>query len=518
MTIVRWLRAPASRRRAVVEAATLLCVVKLGLAILPYTLVERRLARWTRTRRISAGDDAVDGVSWAVEGAARRLPGMTCLPRALVAHAMLVRRGVSAVVKLGVRPQSEAQRELNAHAWVESGGLVVMGDVPGLSEYQPLESASSRVRHGLARLLRGQRVAWSDLATTPDRLLEYCEAEDLSSLVHHALGCAIDWPDGVRERLADRARAEAAIEMMRSVELRRVMDALDARGVRAVLFKGTALAYTRYPQPWLRPRADTDLLIRRDDRTPAREVLEALGYTLTPAGAGDLVFRQFELQRQDEHGVVHALDVHWQISNQERFARMFDDEETWRRAERVAALGAHARAAGAVDALIISCAHPVMHHRDEERLIWLYDTHLIACSMNEHEWSSFAALAAAKGIAAVCAHGLALAHARLGTVIPPRIRADLDAAARRREPTAEYLAPARSWRAEMTSNLRALPNWRSRLRLLGEMAFPSPAYVRRIYAMDGSALGWLLLPGLYAHRAVRGLLRNTGGRPEHSRL
>jgi hypothetical protein len=50
------------------------------------------------------------------------------------------------------------------------------------------------------------------------------------------------------------------------------------------------------------------------------------------------------------------------------------------------------------------------------------------------------------------------------------------------------------------------------------MAFPPPAYVRRIYAMDGSALGWLLLPALYAHRAVRGVLRNTAGRAQHSRL
>lgn len=518
MRTVRWLRDPAPRRRAVVEAATLLSAVRLGLAILPYTVIARRLARWAHNRHIGAGEDALESVTWAVEAVGRRLPVMTCLPRALVTHAMLARRGVPAVVKLGARPRSDSRRELDAHAWVESGGRVVMGDVPELAEYQPFESASSRLMHGLAAILRGQRVAWSDLATTPDRLIEYCDAEDLSSLAYHALGSASDWPDAVRERLAARARAEAAIEMVRAVELRRAIDALDARGVRAVLFKGTALAYTRYARPWLRPRADTDLLIRRDDRPSAREALEALGYTLTPAGAGDLVFRQFELQRQDEHGVVHALDIHWQISNQERFARLFDDEDAWNRVENVPALGSHARAAGAIDALLISCVHPVMHHRDEERLIWLYDTHLIASSMDEREWSSFAALASEKGVAAVCAHGLAMARARLGTLIPPHVRADLDAAARHYEPTAEYLAPNRSWRAEVASNFRALPNWRSRLRLLGEMAFPPPAYVRRIYAMDGSALGWLLLPALYAHRAVRGVLRNTAGRPQHSRL
>ena len=42
------------------------------------------------------------------------------------------------------------------------------------------------------------------------------------------------------------------------------------RSVRLVcehlVFKGTALAYTCYPEPSLRPRLDTDLLIRRADR------------------------------------------------------------------------------------------------------------------------------------------------------------------------------------------------------------------------------------------------------------
>jgi Uncharacterised nucleotidyltransferase/Transglutaminase-like superfamily len=521
MTVMRWLRGPASHRRVVVEAAALLPVVRLGLSMLPYTLVERRLARWAKARpvRSATGEDPIARVTSAVDGVGRRLPGISCLSRALATHAMLVRRGIPAVVRLGARPRSNARRSLDAHAWVETGGRVVMGDVPWLAEYQQFESISTRLSHRLAPVIRGERVAWADLATTPERLLEYCDEEDLSSLVHHALGSlGDDWPAAARDGLAERARAEAAIEMVRRAELRRVIDALGARGVRAVLFKGTALAYTRYAEPWLRPRADTDLLIRRDDRAASRDTLEALGYTLTPAGAGDLVFRQFELQRCDEHGVAHALDVHWQISNQERFARLFDDDEVWDRSEPVPALGRHARAAGAADALLISCVHPVMHHRDEERLIWLYDTHVIASAMDATAWSAFTALASAKAIAAVCAHGLALAHARLGAPLPPRVRADLDSAARRPEPSAEYLAPHRGWRDEVASNLRALPDWRSRLRLLGEMAFPPPAYVRRVYSVDRSALGWLLLPALYAHRAVRGVWRNAGGPPAQSRL
>jgi hypothetical protein len=300
---------------------------------------------------------------------------------------------------------------------------------------------------------------------------------------------------------------DAALEMARGHEIRRVLDALGMAGVRSVLFKGTALAYSRYAHPTLRPRSDTDLLIPREHLDAACAALTSLGYAASETSGGDVLFRQLELQRRDAHGVVHAFDVHWQISNQERFARMFDEHELWRRAEAVEALGFHARMAGNADALLISCVHPVMHHRDDERLIWIYDTHVIASAMNAGQWSSFVELARAKAVAAVCLHGLAQARAYFGTLIPAPVGAELAAAAREFEPSAEYLTPGRSWRDDVAANLRALPDWRARVRLLREMALPSPAYIRRAYSLDRSMLGWILLPALYAHRGFKAVGR-----------
>ena len=45
--------------------------------------------------------------------------------------------------------------------------------------------------------------------------------------------------------------------------------------------KGAQLAYSHYPQPWLRPRLDTDLLVSPATATAPIDVLRALGY---PAG------------------------------------------------------------------------------------------------------------------------------------------------------------------------------------------------------------------------------------------
>ena len=56
-------------------------------------------------------------------------------------------------------------------------------------------------------------------------------------------------------------KGESAIELLRKHELVRVLEALARAEVATLLLKGTALAYSLYPAPTLRPRADTDVLI-----------------------------------------------------------------------------------------------------------------------------------------------------------------------------------------------------------------------------------------------------------------
>lgn len=507
MTVLGVLRGPAARRRLLVEAAGLLALIRIGLRTSGYASVERRLSRWAGHHAApDAADDVIERVVRAIEGVSRRLPRMTCLVRALATHAMLSRRGVRARVHIGVRPNTTPSAPFDAHAWVEtSDGRIVIGDVPELADFQPLEAGNARLVRGLAALLRRERVAWAALGGDSDIVLAYCEDEDLTGLVHQAVvrGLAAGSPPAFVDRLASRARLDAAIELARGQEIRRVLERLATVGVRAVLFKGTALAYSRYPRPALRPRADTDLSIPRAQREMTCAALIDLGYTVSERSEGDWLFRQVELQRRDQHGVVHAFDVHWQISNQERFAQMFDEDELWRRAEPVEALGPAARAVGAADALLISCMHPVMHHRGDARLIWIHDTHLLAASSDATQWAAFIELARAKSVAAVCLYGLEVAREYFGTAIPASVLRGLEDAARRREPSAEYLAPGRTWRDETASNFSALPGWRARARLLREMALPAPAYMRRAYALDRSMLGWVLLPALYAHRGLK---------------
>jgi hypothetical protein len=72
------------------------------------------------------------------------------------------------------------------------------------------------------------------------------------------------------------------------------------------------------------------------------------------------------------------------------------------------------------------------------------------------------------------------------------------------EPSIAYLRPNRQWRDELISNVRGLPRWSDRLRLLREVAFPGPAYMLKAYGLAPSSLGAALLPVLYLHRLVSG--------------
>jgi hypothetical protein len=92
-----------------------------------------QLRRWVETHDSpsrAAAPDWPHFVRRAVSRAARTLPGSTCLARSLVAERLLHAGGHEARLTIGVArgPVSGAERALDAHAWVESGGVLVSGD------------------------------------------------------------------------------------------------------------------------------------------------------------------------------------------------------------------------------------------------------------------------------------------------------------------------------------------------------------------------------------------------------
>src|SRR5581483_1736621 len=127
------------------EAAILIVLVRLSFHVTTFAATRRLLARvWPpRAPRESDAAEAVSAarVGAGVRAAARRLPDTTCLVEALVADVMLRRRGVETVLHIGVRAPSAAAA-LDAHAWLECHGTVVVGDADNLGEYRILTKPS----------------------------------------------------------------------------------------------------------------------------------------------------------------------------------------------------------------------------------------------------------------------------------------------------------------------------------------------------------------------------------------
>lgn len=122
------LRLGGTERRLLVRATLLLTAVRVGLWLLPFRTLERMLAARSVGKARARGTTAssVEAVAWAVESAGRCVPqAATCLTRALAAQALLRRGGHPALIHIGAARDDGGG--FSAHAWVESGGRVVIG-------------------------------------------------------------------------------------------------------------------------------------------------------------------------------------------------------------------------------------------------------------------------------------------------------------------------------------------------------------------------------------------------------
>jgi hypothetical protein len=313
-----------------------------------------------------------------------------------------------------------------------------------------------------------------------------------------AAGTLETWPAAFRDRCRSAERSAVVLECARHGELSSVLDALSAAGVRTLLIKGAALAYTWYPAPHLRVRSDTDLLIDAGDIATTQAVFAELGYASHVETSGRLVSYQVHFTRQDRFGIAHAFDVHWKISDRQALADALSFDELWSGRIAVPAVGPAAAAASPPHALLIALLHRAGHHPGSEDLLWLYDVHLLAAGLSEEERQQFVGMAVSRGHDEIAVEGLQLACRRYRS--PATI-----ALANAIEALSGNVA-SRRWRRPsslvdmLQLDLRALPTWRARTSLLREHLLPPRHYMRQKYGIEST----LLLPFFYVWRILAG--------------
>ena len=118
----RWIELSPSRRRLLVQAAVAVPIATALVWSLGTSRARDVLPRFPWRLR---PDDELADVGWAVEAAGRRVPRARCLARAVAAEAILHRGGRIPEVHIGAR--RDTRGGLEAHAWVDVGGSVVVG-------------------------------------------------------------------------------------------------------------------------------------------------------------------------------------------------------------------------------------------------------------------------------------------------------------------------------------------------------------------------------------------------------
>jgi putative nucleotidyltransferase-like protein len=368
-------------------------------------------------------------------------------------------------------------------------------------------TALDAAESSLCAAIRGTPEVWRRLRDpeASSRLLEAAAHHRLRPLLAWHLreqGELGAWPESLRVALVDAERAEAVVEAVRRQELCTLLGAFETGGVPVLLLKGAALAYSLYPEPWLRPREDTDLLIRPDHAERAGAVLTRAGYRPIHMVSGTLVTNQRTFVRVGGLGLRHECDLHWKIANPRPVADLISAEQIIGESVTVALDQACvARVPRPIHALVVACLHRTSHHYDSDNLLWLYDIHLLADGMAVEAGAELVELARRTAFGVMCARGLRLAADRFGTRLPASLVARLDTAAGEEALTSVYLRPGVRKTDLLLADLRALPNWRLRMRLLREHLFPPADYILGCY---GRPARWLL-PALYAYRIVRGM-------------
>jgi hypothetical protein len=137
--MTRFFRLSSADRRLLLESVLLLSAIKLGLWFLPFRMLRSLIARIIGPAADLRQPDraSLKKVAWSMKVVGRRLPIFkNCLNRALATQLLFGRRGQTVDLRFGVSRHGEGK--LEAHAWIESCGRIVVGEVDNHSIYVPL--------------------------------------------------------------------------------------------------------------------------------------------------------------------------------------------------------------------------------------------------------------------------------------------------------------------------------------------------------------------------------------------
>lgn len=388
------------------------------------------------------------------------------------------------------------------------------------------EAAATEER--LRRLLRGYHdspvahtsvdsFSWTDADW--QGVLALAEQERVVPLLYRACAGSNLPPGWLLDDIRGRYLQEAAISLLRSRELNRILSQLAQTGMEARLLKGLMLGELVYKNPALRPMVDMDLLIRKSELEGILRALSAAGYNIDMDHADPDYVMAYEnavtLSRRSKR--TWFLELHWSLFDSPYHQERLSESTLWERAVEFQVDSQPAATLNAELTLLHLAGHLMLHHQGRGMLWWHDIAELLYTAGETMDWQKMLALTRQTGLTAVMQAVAARLDSEWGRPFPPSVAVELSSRAPAVKELRVYEAMAGDTPTvgkRFLSDLTSFPDSRERLRFLRDNLFPPAPYMDRRYSIPHPALR----PLYYPYRWLLGLstLRpgRRGNRPE----
>ena len=296
---------------------------------------------------------------------------------------------------------------------------------------------------------------------------------DVMPLLYRSLQrvCPNAVPDSISGPLRAHYQTQSAQARRQAEELVQVLAACADQGIRAVPYKGPALAQSLYGDVSLRTFGDLDILILDRDVTRARDLLQRLRYEFIPPNNTDDLVEHVRTGREFQFKGVEgtSLELHWRFGS--RLVRVKNDPERFlQRLETICLAGAQVPSLSLEDYFLVLSLHATKHQWKQLKLI---------CDIAEIlgrpdlDWNYVLREAHSLGLMRMLAVGAVLAKDSLHSALPAELARGLkmdgtaqDMADRIRRDFAEESDEAWRMEADFSFQLKIRERLRDRASLL----------------------------------------------------
>ena len=229
-------------------------------------------------------------------------------------------------------------------------------------------------------------------------------------------------PDHVFQQLQDVALFNAQYNLLRTLEMLKILRLLELKRIGALPFKGPVLAEVAYGNLGLREFGDLDILIHKRDLKAAKDLLLCQGYRL----GVPLTWVQKRLPRlskrkdmifvKDEGRII--VELHWRLTGN-FFPLPFNMKRLWKHLVPVPIAGVVVNGLPPEELLLYLCTHGGRH--SWMRLAWICDVAELIRIHPGLDWDGLLDRGRALGCERMLALGLLLASELLGASLPANV-------------------------------------------------------------------------------------------------